>query len=93
MKTQEQIKDLRVVRVLYFFIGFVTALIFLSLNSCSTHYVTNYKIETPKGNFYTNDYVIKNDSIFIIEYLNRGKYKDSIRRRGSFKLSEVKFNN
>jgi len=52
--------------------------------SCKTHYFTNYKITTPKGNFYTNDFVIKNDSIFIVEFAG-----NEVRRTGIFKISEI----
>ena len=79
-------EDFRVIIILWFFIGMASALIFLSLTSCATNHTTAHKIETPKGNFYVNDYIIKNDSIFMIEW-NR----DVIRRTGHFKLSEVKF--
>lgn len=95
MKTYT-IQDLRVSRILFFTIGFATALllrakwfiailVMFGMASCQTYYTTNYKIETPKGNFYTNDFVIKNDSIFMIETNRNG----DIRRAGVFKESEV----
>jgi len=52
--------------------------------SCSTHYTTAYKVETPKGNFYVNDIEVKNDSVFLTEY-NGVK----VRRIGAFKNNEI----
>jgi hypothetical protein len=52
--------------------------------SCKVHYATNYKIITPNGNFYTNDFKIVNDSIFIVEFNG-----DKIRRTGAFKMDQV----
>ena len=75
-------EDLIVTSVKCFFIALVAWVI----TSCATHYTSGYKFETPKGNFYTNYFVIKHDSIFMIE-INRN---DSIRRGGAFKLSEVR---
>lgn len=65
----------------------ITLSILVLLCSCKTQYTTNYKIETPKGNFYAKDYEIKNDSIYIVEWNN-----NEIRRKGSFKLNEIKIN-
>ena len=62
-------EDLIVTSVKCFFIALVAWVI----TSCATHYTSGYKFETPKGNFYTNYFVIKHDSIFMIE-INRNDF-------------------
>lgn len=62
-------------------------LILILCTGCKTYYLKGCKIATPNGNFYTNEFIIKNDSIFIVEF--NGDY---IRRTGMFKISEVKIN-
>ena len=59
-------------------------LILVMCTGCKTYYTTEYKISTPDGNFYTNEFRIIKDSIFIVEF-NRNK----IRRTGMFKVSDV----
>lgn len=59
-------------------------LILILCSACKTHYVTNYKIITPNGNFYVNEFKVINDSIFIVEF---NRYE--IRRTGVFKLDQV----
>jgi hypothetical protein len=65
---------------------FFLAMLLMAI-SCKIHYVTDYKVITPKGNFYVNkmDIVIKHDSVFMIEINPNGK----IRRGGAFKVDEV----
>jgi len=57
------------------------------LCSCKTTITTNYKISTPKGNFYTNDFLLdyEKDSIYIVEFNHNGQ----IRRNGVFKIDQV----
>ncbi len=63
-------------------------LILILCTGCKTYYPKGHKIATPNGNFYTNEFVIKNDSIFIVEFNG-----DDIRRTGMFKVSEVTIEN
>lgn len=96
MKTYT-IQDLRVSRILFFTIGFATALllrakwfiailVMFGMASCQTYYTTNYKIETPKGNFYVNSMNFANDSIYVVEFNRDG----NIRRNGAFSIDEAK---
>ena len=57
----------------------IILLLALCLTSCATHYKIDYVIQTPKGNFYTNDFVINNDPIFMVDFKPYGH----IRRIGS----------
>lgn len=62
-------------------------LILILCTGCRTYYTGEYKISTPDGNFYTTEFRIINDSIFIVEFNG-----DKIRRTGMFKVSEVTIN-
>jgi hypothetical protein len=74
---QQNLKELRkdhnVIRLLWFMLGFLTAISGYFFSCTTSHFVTSYKISTPERNYYVNHFKIVNDTIYCAELKRNGK--------------------
>jgi len=68
IQLHDERSDRNVTRMLWFGLGFLTSLIFYIFSCTTGHFVTKYRItDSEKRCYYTNEFTIKNDSIYFIE--------------------------